>query len=131
MMNNVITKRSEFLKEEYYKYTPKSGLEVYVFPKKLSTTYALFATRYGSIDSRFKLAGDENFTEVPDGIFGSNSSASDVYYQGSADMWSYVSIPGLDGWIFGSNSNYSRDFTRMHYNSTCRHWGTSSQGTEN
>lgn len=72
-----------------------------------------------------------SITEVPDGIFGSNSSASDVYYQGSADMWSYVSIPGLDGWIFGSNSNYSRDFTRMHYNSTCRHWGTSSQGTEN
>ena len=68
MMNNVITKRSEFLKEEYYKYTHKSGLEVYVFPKKLSTTYALFATRYGSIDSRFKLAGDEKFTEMPDGI---------------------------------------------------------------
>ena len=68
MMNNVITKRSEFLKEEYYKYTHKSGLEVYVFPKKLSTTYALFATRYGSIDSKFKLAGDEKFTEVPDGI---------------------------------------------------------------
>ena len=68
MMNNVITKRSEFLKEEYYKYTHKSGLEVYVFPKKLSTTYALFATRYGSIDSKFKLAGDAEFTTVPDGI---------------------------------------------------------------
>lgn len=67
-MINVTTKRNEFLKEEYYHYTHKSGLPVYVFPKKLSTTYALFATNYGSIDSKFKLAGDEHFTEVPDGI---------------------------------------------------------------
>ena len=67
-MNNVTTKRNEFLKEEYYTYRHKSGLSVYVFPKKLSTTYALFATRYGSIDSKFKLAGDKDFTTVPDGI---------------------------------------------------------------
>ena len=46
------TKRNDFLKEEYYEYTHESGLPVYVFPKKLSTSYALFATRYGSIDSR-------------------------------------------------------------------------------
>ncbi|MBQ8552255.1 MAG: insulinase family protein [Clostridia bacterium] len=67
-MLNVTTKRSEFLKEEYYSYTHKSGLPVYVFPKQLSTTYALFATRYGSIDSKFKLEGDKDFTVVPDGI---------------------------------------------------------------
>lgn len=67
-MLNVTTKRNEFLKEEYYSYKHKSGLDVYVFPKKLSTTYALFATRYGSIDSKFKLVGDKDFTVVPDGI---------------------------------------------------------------
>lgn len=67
-MPEMITKRNEFLKEEYYKVSHKSGLDVYVFPKKLSTAYALFATRYGSIDSRFKLAGDAAFTTVPDGI---------------------------------------------------------------
>lgn len=67
-MNNYKVKRNEFLKEEYYSFTHKSGLPVYVFPKKLSTAYALFATRYGSVDSRFKLAQDKEFTEVPDGI---------------------------------------------------------------
>ena len=67
-MPEIITKRSEFLREEYYTYKHKSGLDVYVFPKKLSTTYALFATAYGSIDSRFKLEGDTEFTTVPDGI---------------------------------------------------------------
>ncbi len=67
-MLNITEKKSEFLKEKYYTYKHKSGLDVYVFPKKLSTAYALFATRYGSIDSKFKLAGDKDFTEVPDGI---------------------------------------------------------------
>ncbi len=67
-MTDIITKRSEFLREEYYTYKHKSGLDVYVFPKKLSTAYALFATRYGSVDSKFKLEGDKDFTVVPDGI---------------------------------------------------------------
>ena len=67
-MLNATEKKSEFLNEKYYTYKHKSGLQVYVFPKKLSTAYALFATRYGSIDSKFKLAGDKDFTEVPDGI---------------------------------------------------------------
>lgn len=67
-MLNIVTKRNEFLKEEYYSFKHKSGLPVYVFPKKLSTSYALFATKYGSIDSKFKLATDKEFTVVPDGI---------------------------------------------------------------
>ncbi len=67
-MLNLTTKRNNFLKEEYYSFKHKSGLDVYVFPKKLSTSYALFATKYGSIDSKFKLAGDKDFTVVPDGI---------------------------------------------------------------
>lgn len=67
-MIDIKTRKSEFLREEYYSYKHKSGLDVYVFPKKLSTAYALFATRYGSIDSKFKLAGDKEFTVVPDGI---------------------------------------------------------------
>ncbi len=67
-MLNVTVKKNDFLKEEYYSFTHKSGLAVYVFPKKLTTAYATFATRYGSVDNCFKLAGDENFTTVPDGI---------------------------------------------------------------
>lgn len=67
-MPDIKTKRSEFLREEYYSYKHKSGLDVYVFPKKMSSTYALFATKYGSVDNKFKLDGDETFTTVPDGI---------------------------------------------------------------
>lgn len=67
-MLELTVKSNDFLKEEYSFYKHKSGLDVYVFPKKLSTAYALFATKYGSNDSRFKLEGDSEFTVVPDGI---------------------------------------------------------------
>ena len=43
--------RSELLREHYYTGVHKSGLPIYVFPKKLTSVYALFATRYGSVDT--------------------------------------------------------------------------------
>ena len=68
-MNNTYEKfTSEMLGESYYKHTHKSGLDIYVFPKKLSSTYAIFGTHYGSIDNSFCLSGDEKITTVPDGI---------------------------------------------------------------
>ncbi len=69
-------------------------------------------------------------TNVPDGIFGSDSTSYNVYYQGSEWMWEDVNIPGLDGWIFGSNSNYSRDFTKMHFGADCKYWETNNSELE-
>ena len=45
-MPEIIEKSNAFLREKYYSFTHSSGLPVYVFPKKLSTTYAIFATRW-------------------------------------------------------------------------------------
>ena len=56
------------LNEKYYKLTHKSGLDIFVFPKKLSSAYAMFGTKYGSIDNVFRLKGEKDFTTVPDGI---------------------------------------------------------------
>ena len=56
------------LDEKYYTFNHKTGLKVYVFPKKLTTGYALFTTKYGAIDNKFKLEGENEFTCVPDGI---------------------------------------------------------------
>ncbi|MCR5264047.1 MAG: insulinase family protein [Clostridiales bacterium] len=66
--SDVREKKNDYLKEKYYYVHHKSGLDVYVFPKKMSVSYALFGTRYGSIDNIFRLKGDKEFTEVPDGI---------------------------------------------------------------
>ena len=57
---------SSKLYEKYDKYTHVSGLEVYVFPKKFSTTYALFGVKYGSINNSFLMDGQT--ITVPDGI---------------------------------------------------------------
>ena len=54
--------------EKYYYFRHKSGLDIYIVPKNHTSSYALFATKYGSIDSIFKLADEPEFTRVPDGI---------------------------------------------------------------
>ena len=68
-MNNTITVReSALLGEKYTCIHHKSGLDIYVYPKDLTSTYAIFATKYGSIDNCFKKEGEAEFTSVPDGI---------------------------------------------------------------
>ena len=66
-MNNSITVKNDFLREEYHKITHPSGLSVYVFPKKLSTAYAALTVRFGSLDNRFRFASEEEFLAIPDG----------------------------------------------------------------
>lgn len=58
---------SELLREKYEKIEHASGLSIYVFPKKLTGIYALFATKFGSIDSSFFGDGGELVT-LPDGV---------------------------------------------------------------
>ncbi|MBR5515501.1 MAG: insulinase family protein [Clostridia bacterium] len=67
-MNNITEKSNSLLNEKYYYIKHESGLDIYVFPKKMASTYALFGTKYGSVDCRFKKKGDADFIEVPDGI---------------------------------------------------------------
>lgn len=67
-MAEYIVKENKMLNEKHYSFKHKSGLEVYVFPKEMTTAYAIFATRYGAIDNKFKLDADSEFTSVPDGI---------------------------------------------------------------
>ena len=68
MKNERIVRTSELLGESYTQIKHKSGLDIYVFNKKLTTTFAVFGTKYGSIDNKFRVVGEENFTEVPNGI---------------------------------------------------------------
>ena len=52
--------------EKYYYKKHKSGLDIYVIPKNHGTGYAVFGTRFGSIDNHFIVNGEE--ITVPDGI---------------------------------------------------------------
>lgn len=52
----------------YHKKHP-SGLDIYIMPRKgYSSNYAIFGTKYGSVDSEFIVPGEEDKTKVPDGI---------------------------------------------------------------
>ncbi len=70
-MNNITPHKlfqNEFLGEKYRVFEHRSGLSIYVFPKKMTSTYAIFGTKYGSIHNRFCLGTDTEPTTVPDGI---------------------------------------------------------------
>lgn len=55
--------------EKYYEINHPTGLKIFVLPKKeYKSAYAIFGTKYGSIDTCFRKKGDEQFTKVPEGI---------------------------------------------------------------
>lgn len=67
-MSNFIKKENSLLGEIYYHTVHESGLNIYVIPKEFSTCYATLTTRYGSIDNKFRFLGEDEYTEVPNGI---------------------------------------------------------------
>ncbi len=57
------------LNEEYLRIKHPSGATILLYPMKgCSSTYALFGTRYGSVDTTFKTKNDADFITVPEGI---------------------------------------------------------------
>ena len=57
------------VKEKLYVEKLDNGLTVMIIPKKgITKKYVLWATHYGSIDNKFIVPGEENVTEVPDGV---------------------------------------------------------------
>ena len=57
------------MKETLYVGEHKSGLKVYVLPKTgFTKSYAILATRYGSVNNHFTAPGDTEPTKIPDGI---------------------------------------------------------------
>ncbi|MCH5323742.1 MAG: insulinase family protein [Eubacterium sp.] len=57
------------LNEEYIRVKHPSGATLILYPMKgYSSAYALFGTRYGSVDTTFKTKNDDDFVTVPEGI---------------------------------------------------------------
>ena len=114
-MNKQIFK-SALLAEEYTKYTHSSGLEIFIFPKKLTTFYAIFGVKYGSIHSSFALISDsKNEITVPDGIahflehkLFANEDGSDSFERFSelgADANAYTSF-NKTAYLFSATENF-------------------------
>lgn len=61
--------RNEKLNEQYVQYRHESGLTILLYPMKgYSSSYALFGTKLGSIDTAFKTDSDSEYTTVPEGV---------------------------------------------------------------
>ena len=108
-------KENKMLNEKHFSFVHKSGLEVFVLPKEMTTSYAIFATRYGAIDNRFKLEGDEEFTSVPDGIAHflehklfeceDGSDAFELFAKTGASANAYTSNT-MTGYLFSCTENF-------------------------
>lgn len=68
-MSNIKEIKNELLNDSYFEIDHSSGYKIFVYPKEnYSSAYAIFGTKYGSIDTCFKVEGQEKFTEIPEGI---------------------------------------------------------------
>ena len=61
---------NDLLKEKIYHTVLEPGLNLYILPKKgYNKKYAIFSTRFGSIDNHFRVSGNgEEIISVPDGV---------------------------------------------------------------
>lgn len=112
--------------EEMYTGKHSSGLEVYIIPKKdYSNTFAVFGTKYGSVDSEFIVPGENEKTVVPDGIAhylehkmfdqpdGSNVFDKFSRYGGNANAFTSFNITA---YLFSATSNVEKNLeTLMDY----------------
>ena len=66
---NLKIRKNELTGETLYYDKLDCGLEVFIMPRKdYSASYAIFGTKYGSVDSVFVVPGEDEPTYVPDGI---------------------------------------------------------------
>lgn len=112
-MNNYKLYKSSLLCEEYREYKHSSGLTIIVFPKKLTTTYAIMGVKYGSLNSNFTVGGEQ--VTVPDGIahflehkLFTNEDGSDSFEKFSAlgaDANAYTSF-NKTAYLFSCTDDY-------------------------
>lgn len=68
-MNMIREVKSARVGDRYYEVKHPSGLRIFVYPKEQNnSTYAVFGTKYGSVDTTFKRSDESEACTVPEGI---------------------------------------------------------------
>lgn len=68
-MNIIKEIKSERVGDKYYEVEHSSGLKIFIYPKENNnSTYAVFGTKYGSVDVNFKTSDEKEANAVPAGI---------------------------------------------------------------
>lgn len=61
--------KSGLLGDCYYMLEHPTGLRIFIYPKEGSnSTYAIFGTQYGSVDTCFKTTQEKEYHKIPDGV---------------------------------------------------------------
>ena len=116
-------RKNELTGEVLYEGKHPSGLGIYIVPKKeYSGSYAIFGTRYGSVDSEFIVPGETEPITVPDGIAhylehkmfdqpdGSNVFDKFSQYGGNANAFTSFNITS---YLFSSTSNFEENLATL------------------
>ncbi len=109
--------------EKLYSAKHESGLGIYIIPKpEYSGTYAIFGTRYGSVDSEFVVPGESEPITVPDGIAhylehkmfdqpdGSNVFDKFSEYGGNANAFTSFNITA---YLVSSTANFEENLSTL------------------
>ena len=114
---NIKEVRNELLNEKYYDIDHPSGLKILVMPKEnYSSTYAIFATKYGSIDTMIQMI-DGSFKEIPEGtahflehkLFESEDlDAFERFAKTGASANAYTSFERT-GYLFSCSANFKKN----------------------
>ena len=114
--------QSSILDEKYEKFNHPSGLEIYVFPKKLTTAYAIFGVKYGSIHNCFSLPNSNEKIVIPDGVahflehkLFANADGSDSFERFSeygADANAYTAF-NKTAYLFSCTENFEPSLAEL------------------
>ena len=114
--NKVEIIKNERLGESYIHKKHKSGLDIYVWEMEgFTMTNALFGTKYGSVNTRFKTNKDSDFADVPAGI--AHFLEHKLFENEDCDVFELYAKTGADGnaytsfeqtvYLFNCSENYT------------------------
>ena len=116
-MMNIKEIKNELLNEKYYDIDHPSGLKILVMPKEnYASSYAIFATKYGSIDTMIQMQ-DGSFKEIPEGtahflehkLFESEDlDAFERFAKTGASANAYTSFDRT-GYLFSCSANFKKN----------------------
>ena len=114
-MLNLKEVKSERLGESYYVLNHKSGLTVNIYTKRgHNSAYAIFGTKFGSINTKFKFTEKNEVVTVPDGIAhylehklfeSEDGDAFKKYAKTGASANAYTSFD-MTGYLFSCTENF-------------------------
>ncbi|MBP9989467.1 MAG: insulinase family protein [Ruminococcus sp.] len=116
-MNNIKEIKNELLGDRYFDIDHPSGLKILVMPKEnYKSTFAIFATKYGSIDTMIQLK-DGSFKQIPEGtahflehkLFESEDlDAFERFAKTGASANAYTSFDRT-GYLFSCSANFKKN----------------------